>query len=237
MRPVVFGGPTIYGLEAFARSNLDLRAPASSGDLFRAVGEGCRIIGLIDGLYGDCAAVWHKEILFALSRGVIVVGAASMGALRAAECATFGMIGVGAVFEAYRDGIRVSDADVAVTHAPSDLGFKPLTVALVDVEQTLKECPANVSVFEKTKLLDAARRLHFSKRTWRAIVSCAGLDNSYAAILRDGEVSVKRKDAMLLLEKLVSGDVRSPSESFTWTFQNTVFFEGLRSRAESFKKA
>lgn len=102
--------------------------------------QGARTIGLIDGLYGDCAAVWHKEILFALSSGIAVFGAASMGALRAAECEAFGMIGIGDIFEAYRDSHRVSDADVAVSHAPGELGYRPLTIALVDAEATLAAC-------------------------------------------------------------------------------------------------
>ena len=62
------------------------------------------MIGLVDGRYEDIAAVWHKEILYAIEQGALVFGAASMGALRAAECADFGMIGVGAVFERYRSG-------------------------------------------------------------------------------------------------------------------------------------
>ena len=40
---------------------------------------------IIDGVFQSEPAVRHKEILWALSLGVPVVGAASMGALRAAE--------------------------------------------------------------------------------------------------------------------------------------------------------
>ncbi|RUX68847.1 hypothetical protein EN904_03020 [Mesorhizobium sp. M7A.F.Ca.CA.001.07.2.1] len=61
----------------------------------RAVLEGRKVIGLIDGLFESGPAVWHKEILFALDAGCRLLGAASMGALRAAECWQFGMIGIG----------------------------------------------------------------------------------------------------------------------------------------------
>ena len=54
-----------------------------------------RAIGIIDGVFLDVASVWHREILWALSQGVHVFGAASMGALRAAELDGFGMRGVG----------------------------------------------------------------------------------------------------------------------------------------------
>lgn len=49
-------------------------------------------------------AVWHKELLYTLQEGVEVCGASSMGALRAAELESFGMLGVGVIFQAYRDG-------------------------------------------------------------------------------------------------------------------------------------
>ena len=52
-------------------------------------------IGLIDGYFERVPSVSHKEILWAMSQGIVVIGAASMGALRAAELAPFGMLGVG----------------------------------------------------------------------------------------------------------------------------------------------
>ena len=61
-------------------------------------------IAIIDGLFEQVPAVWHKELLFAMARGVEVSGAASMGALRAAELHAFGMIGVGPTFAAYKSG-------------------------------------------------------------------------------------------------------------------------------------
>ena len=113
------------------------RGPARQGDIARAALEGASAIGLVDGLYEDVAAPWHKEILFALAQGVTVLGGASIGALRAAECAAFGMIGVGDIFESYVSGARVDDSDVAQLHAPAELDYAPLTEALVNVEATL----------------------------------------------------------------------------------------------------
>ena len=79
--------------------------PAAQGDVYRAALSRPVAIGLVDGYFERVPAVWHKEILWALSQGIHVFGSASMGALRAAELAPFGMVGVGAIFEAYRDGI------------------------------------------------------------------------------------------------------------------------------------
>jgi hypothetical protein len=46
-------------------------------------------------IFDSTPAVLHKEILWAMDRGVGVSGAASMGALRAAELHWYGMVGVG----------------------------------------------------------------------------------------------------------------------------------------------
>ena len=231
MRTVVFAGPSIFGLNT-SEFDFDFRPPASSGELLAVVLEGAKTIGLIDGLYADCAAVWHKEILYALSKGVRVLGAASMGALRAAECVSFGMVGVGRVYEAYRNGERVSDADVAVTHAPAELGYRPLSLALVDAQATIARVSDQICAADKEVLLDAARSIHFSRRTWRSIVSSAGLGADHLGLLKSNAVSVKRQDAEQLLQVLATGDL-TPQMPGTWNFQKTVFFQALFERSRS----
>jgi hypothetical protein len=74
-----------------------------------------------------------------LAAGIPVYGAASMGALRAAELAQFGMVGVGRIFEAYRDGVLEpfdepfeDDDEVAVLHGPPELGHRAMSEALVN---------------------------------------------------------------------------------------------------------
>jgi len=60
------------------------------------------LIGIVDGNFETVATVWHKEILWAMAQGIHVYGAASIGALRAAELAEFGMKGVGAIFRHFQ---------------------------------------------------------------------------------------------------------------------------------------
>ncbi len=100
--------------------------PAEAGDLYRAARAGARVIGLVDGVFEDRPTVWHKEILLALANGVRVLGAASLGALRAAECDAFGMEGVGAIFAAARAAGSRTTTSVAVAHAPRELDWTPL---------------------------------------------------------------------------------------------------------------
>ena len=123
---ILFAGPSLFGQD-FDRSGIDLRPPARQGDIHRAVLDGAEAIGLIDGVFGFVPSVWHKEILFALQQGVRVLGGGSLGALRAAECARFGMEAVGAIANAYASGVRYEDADVCLSHAPAEMDFMPLS--------------------------------------------------------------------------------------------------------------
>ena len=66
-------------------------------------------------------------------------GAASMGALRAAELAAFGMEGVGAIFEAFREGVLEDDDEVAVIHGPAEFGYPVLSEAMVNIRRTLSD--------------------------------------------------------------------------------------------------
>ncbi len=108
-----------------------------------------------------------------LSQGVAVYGAASMGALRAAECAAFGMIGVGEIYAGYASGELIDDDAVAQLHAPAELDYQPLTEALVDIEATLAASrgAGALDADEHDELLRIARRLHFKDRTIDRIVA------------------------------------------------------------------
>ena len=82
-------------------------------------------------------------MLWALTQGIHVYGAASMGALRAAELAAFGMVGVGKIFEAYRDGVIEDDDEVAVLHGPAEMGYLQVTEAMVNIRATLNRAAAD----------------------------------------------------------------------------------------------
>ena len=144
---VAFAGPSLHrelagegGAEWDAlASRVELRPPARRGDLLAAAAEGPDVLVLLDGYYFTVPAVLHKEVLYALEAGIRVVGAASVGALRAAELAPLGMEGVGQVYRWYRDGVLDGDDEVAVRHLPGSHGYLPLTVALVEVRSAVAE--------------------------------------------------------------------------------------------------
>ena len=65
-----------------------------------------------------------QEILYAMSAGAEVAGAASVGALRAAELSPFGMIGIGSIYRPFAAGHWTDDDEVAVMHATEYLAFR-----------------------------------------------------------------------------------------------------------------
>ncbi len=146
--------------------------PVRQGDVYRLVRDRRpAVIGIIDGYFHQVPSVWHKEILWALDQGVHVAGAASMGALRAAELHVFGMRGVGRIFEAFRDGVLDADDEVAVVHAPAELGFMPVSEALVDIRATVDAAVAAgvLRPADGSALIGRARALFYAERSWDAL--------------------------------------------------------------------
>ena len=220
---VLFVGPSLYGSD-IDLSGLDVRPPAAQGDVLAAVRDGATAIGLIDGEFGQRAAVWHKEILLALDQGIEVYGASSMGALRAAECAPFGMIPVGVIANAYLDGILDDDAAVALTMAPAEMGSMPLTEPQVDAEATLAHLRALHIIDETTHsdLVERANALHFTERTDDAVMQ----DHPHLlAAYRQHHVSQKRLDAEELVQVLRAAAGRAKRPSFR--IAPSVFWQDL----------
>jgi hypothetical protein len=232
---VIFTGPSLHGVDPRLLEGFDVRPPAGCGDVMAAAMAGASAIGLIDGVFDHTMAVWHKEILYAIGQGIQVYGAASMGALRGAECAAYGMIGVGRIFEDYASGRRVADADVGVAHAPAEFGYAPLSVALVDVEATLVAVGvAHALPAESCQaLLTSARRLHFKERTWPDVIAKAGLDDvsSVEEILDRHACSQKQEDAIALLARMRADDGKPAAEA-DFTLSQTGFFFLLRNRVK-----
>jgi hypothetical protein len=226
---VIFAGPTLYGAD-FSDAGYEIRPPARQGDVYRAVVEGANVIGLIDGIYEHVPAIWHKEILFGLSRGVHMLGAASMGALRAAECGPFGMVGIGEIYEGFASNRLEDDSDVAQAHAPAEMRYLPLSEPLVNVRATISRCLKLhlVSREEHEALQAVARDTFFKERTYRQLARQAISDGERAeqvvALLRQHIVNLKLQDARLLIEAVA----RTPDQRFTpdreWTFQATDFW-------------
>ncbi len=206
-RAVIFAGPSLPPSCRPPDPALEWRPPVRQGEVYEAALTRPAIIGVVDGYFEVTPTVWHKEILWAMSQGVHVYGSASIGALRAAELHTFGMVGIGRVFEAYRDGVLCDDDEVAVLHGPEELGYPALTEAMVNLRATLDSAAAKgICDSPLAALLTGiAKKLFYKKRNWEAVLRLAAdrgasptaLDE-LAMWLRDECVDQKRSDALAM---------------------------------------
>lgn len=251
MSAVVFLGPSLRRSSAGQHIDAHFLPPARRGDAYRAVRElRPRVLVLVDGVFQEEPSVWHRELLWAMSEGVHVVGGASMGALRAAELAAYGMHGVGAIFDAYMAGRFApfhdafdDDSEVAVAHGPAELGSMPLTVALADMRHALAGAMARGELDDPAAriALDATRDIFFAERTPQRLLSALrGL--GFAPLLCEallasatGEANaLKARDAVATLragaERARAG---GPAFQPGFVFERTLVWENFRRRAAS----
>lgn len=249
---VVYTGPTVSRDEVLSVvPHARVRPPVARGDLLAETWGPDDTAVIIDGYYRERLSVGHKEILWLLDEGVHVIGAASMGALRAAELSPYGMSGAGTVFDMYATGEVDGDDEVAVVHGPADRGYPAATVALVNIRYGCREGARTslVPVAAGERIVRAAKALPFMRRTWRELDAAVDSgDREHLATLErligTGEWDVKRRDAMAALRAAVKrpgarSDARSDAgpddRSGAWTagtaLTGITHYEALRWRS------
>nr|WP_255607607.1 TfuA-like protein [Ancylobacter sp. Lp-2] len=190
--------------------------PAEQGSLVRAVRElRPRAVVLIDGSFSRVPAIRHKEILWTLAQDIPVFGAASIGAVRAAELEPFGMLGHGLIYRWYRRTPFADDDEVAVAMMPAELGAAPLSDALVNIRLTLAAARRAGVLSEALRraVETIARRTYFLDRLYAPILASARSvlpAEAHAELDRfehwwpDHAVDHKRADALGLLRLLAT---------------------------------
>lgn len=240
MTTVVFLGPTLSSEEASDLLPATYRPPAALGDVYRAAARGATVVVVIDGVFERVPAVWHKEIHWVITRGVTVVGAASMGALRAAELECCGMIGVGQVFEAFRSGALTDDDEVAVRHAPVDEHRLGHSEAMVNIRFTLDDARRDgvVSPMVADTLARLAKATFYADRSYAALIAgarTAGVGEEelgrFSRWLTSGARDVKREDAVAALRMVRDGTLPPPQAELP--FEHTQFWEIARLEIEA----
>ena len=215
MKVYVFLGPTLPVEQARTILDAIYLPPVKMGDVYTLMKEQLGAIGIIDGVFEQVPAVWHKEILYAMSLGVRVYGASSMGALRAAELCSFGMEGVGRIFEAFRDGMLEDDDEVAVTHASADFGYRQTSEAMVNIREGIREALDGDLIQQATAeaLLSEAKNVFYPRRSWPALQEAGarlGLPAeelaSLKAFIAETRPNLKRDDAVALLRRMAAAD-------------------------------
>ena len=210
MKPVVFTGTSINHQDAEKILDADYRSPVRRDDIRKLMKSLPDIIGIIDGVFFDSAAVAHREIIEAIRSGIIIVGGASMGAIRASELDSYGMIGVGRIYEMYRNGVIDSDDEVAVTFDAETM--KPLSIPLLNVRVTVKAL-VDLGILnndESAGIIGITRKIFYPDRNYQNILNeCMEkgvISREKKEILADSfrkyYIDAKREDAVLVLEKI-----------------------------------
>ncbi|MFE3410867.1 TfuA-like protein [Streptomyces mirabilis] len=163
----VYVGPTCPADEILQRfPEVVVHPPASHGDFFSSeIGSG-DVAVVVDGFYHHRLGLRHKEYLYALDRGVTVIGAASIGALRALELSAFGMQGFGSVYELYRAGVFDGDDAVAVAHEDG-APYSSLSVPLVNLHAAA-QAASSAGVLRRSdvdNVISALRSEYYPSRT------------------------------------------------------------------------
>jgi hypothetical protein len=219
-RVCLFVGPSVSAEElraacATLEADVDVLPPVQQGDLLRLSHRPPDVIGIVDGFFFQVPSVLHKEILLAMQGGTRVLGAASLGALRAAELDVFGMEGIGEIYRMYRRGRIDGDDEVAVLHTDAADGFRALSEPMVNMRHNLRRA-VRLGILDPATargMLARAKALHFSQRSYAAVFSSGG-HARLSEFLTHEAIDLKREDALLLLRTLADrlrGTQRWPS--------------------------
>ncbi len=208
----VFVGPTLPARQVLAITpTATVHPPVAHGDLLRLGARVDDVVVVIDGVYHHSASVRHKEILILLAAGVTVVGCSSMGALRAAELHTYGMVGNGTVFRMYSSGEIEADDEVALAHGEGP-EYRPLGEPLVTIRCAVAAAhrAGVITADEAAVIVAYGQALPYTERSWRGIGRVAREPADAAALDRIGRflrawpehADIKASDAIDTLTRL-----------------------------------
>lgn len=238
MTVFVFTGPTLSAADGREILDAHYLPPAAQGDVYALARDRPAAIGIIDGFFDHVPSVWHKEILWALSHGVHVFGASSMGALRAAELEPFGMVGVGKIFKDFLSGTLEDDDEVAVVHGPAESGFLAGSEAMVNIRATLDAAVGAGILGPRTRdsLVARTKSWHYASRNWSRLLGetgdtqdCSEEIRALEAWLPTGRVDQKRDDAVAMLRAMGELlETRPAAKDVAFTFHPTYVWEKLR---------
>jgi hypothetical protein len=196
---IVFLGPSVRREEiAGILPGARILPPVARDDLYRAREQGGSIFLIIDGVFTHQLAISPREVVDVARDGALVFGAASMGALRGAECWPVGMRGVGVITRLYRLGWLDSDDEVAVATNPDD-EFAAVSLALVNVRYAISKALRRGLVDRETAhtIVRTAQELFFPERHWPTILKRAGLGDRAVSLERFcRDFDLKKQDAL-----------------------------------------
>jgi len=212
-KPIVYLGPTLSREEARKILDADYRDPAKKGDFLRLsyTSDEKKYVGFIDGVFlhdypPSPIEVYH----LATRKNIELIGASSLGALRAVELEKFGMKGIGKIFQLYKNGIINADDEVAVTFVQDKNILQ--SEAMIDIRFNLFLAYKKGIISKQTKkrCVKIAKNIYFPFRNYEDIIMLTQkqfpsihneLENFGSYILKNRD-SLKARDAIKLLKYL-----------------------------------
>lgn len=196
----VFLGPSLSLDEAKTYlPDAEYLPPIRRGDAAKAAAKGTEIMIIIDGVFFQDEAVGHKELMGILKQGVIVYGSSSMGALRACELESFGMIGVGKIFTWYQTGTIIADDEVGIVYDP-ETGLA-LSVPMVNIRSSISKAVSAgiISEDDEKIIIQTGKKIYYPNRTYSHILKKTGFSkekcDAILSWLKSNAVDQKREDA------------------------------------------
>jgi TfuA protein len=215
-KPIIFLGPSLSPEKARKIFDADYRPPARKGDFLRLAADSATVemtVGFIDGVFLQDYPPTPIEV-YHLTRknGVLLAGAASLGALRAVELEKFGMVGIGKIFQLYKMGKLDADDEVAVTFATEEGDYQLQSEAMIDIRYNLYLAHKKEVISKKAKnvLVKLAKEIYFPHRKYTYILEEAknrypvfeSEINSFGSYIRSNRKSLKEMDAIRLVKYL-----------------------------------
>ncbi len=203
----IFLGPSLSVKDAKRILQAQYYPPLKRGDISRVIEKGIECLGIIDGTFYHTLSVSSFEILSALREGINVVGASSMGALKAVECSPFGMIGVGKIFEWYQSEKIDAEDEVAITY--NSKTFEATSDPLVNMRFAFSKAVdlKIISQKEKQNLLKIANKIYFPQRNYQSVFKEAEKKlfpeqklKALKKLVVKNECNLKRLDAIACLK-------------------------------------
>jgi TfuA protein len=212
-KPIVYLGPTLSRAEAIKILDADYRDPAKKGDflMLSRDSDEKKYVGFVDGVFlhdypPSPIEVYH----LATRKNIELIGASSLGALRAVELEKFGMKGIGKIFQLYKNGIINADDEVAVTFVRENNILQ--SEAMIDIRFNLFLAYKKGLITNQTKKRFAkiAKNIYFPFRNYADILKLTQqqfpsihneLESFRSYILKNRD-SLKARDAIKLLKYL-----------------------------------
>src|ERR671916_646029 len=216
-KPIIFLGPSLSPEKARKIFDADYRPPARKGDFLRLAADFATVemtVGFIDGVFLQDYPPTPIEVYhLARKNGVLLAGAASLGALRAVELEKFGMIGIGKIFQLYKMGKLDADDEVAVTFVSEEGGdYRLQSEAMIDIRYNLYLAHKKEVISEKAKsvLVKLAKEIYFPNRKYTYILEEAknrypvleSEISSFGRYIESNRKSLKEMDAIRLVKYL-----------------------------------